>query len=111
PADGDFDTDGLANLLEYVFGSSPSDPSSTNLPHSSIQEGQYLAVTYERLTGTELTLTIQFSDDLKTWSSDPAGIQTVSIITNGLTETVTVREISPISNRKLRFLRLVAEAQ
>ena len=111
PADGDFDTDGLANLLEYAFGSSPSDSSSTNLPHPSIQEGQYLAVTYERLTGTDLTLTIQFSDDLKTWSSNPTGIQTVSVLTNGLTETVTVREIAPISNRKQRFLRVLAASQ
>ena len=71
PADGDFDADGLANLLEYAFGSSPSDSSSINLPHPSIQDGQYLTVSYERLTGTDLTLTIQFSDDLKAWSSDP----------------------------------------
>ena len=48
------------------------------------------------------------SDDLKAWSSDPAGIQTVSVITNGLTETVTVREIASISNRKHRFLRVSA---
>ena len=108
PADGDFDADGLANLLEYAFGSSPSDSSSINLPRPSIQDGQYLTVSYERLTGTELTLTIQFSVDLKAWSSDPAGIQTVSVITNGLTETVTVREIAPISNRKHRFLRVSA---
>ena len=108
PADGDFDADGLANLLEYAFGSSPSDSSSINLPHPSIQDGQYLTVSYERLTGTDLTLTIQFSDDLKAWSSDPAGIQTVSVITNGSTETVTVREIASISNRKHRFLRVSA---
>ena len=63
--DTDPDNDGLTNLLEYRFGTSPSQPSAMPLSVSSETEG--LRVSYQRRIDGELVDTLEISTDLVEW--------------------------------------------
>jgi hypothetical protein len=82
----DPDGDGLANLLEYAFHVSPTDPSAANLPSVVLDPAgaaaakasgltplgvtsQTLAIVYAKAVGeTELTFVVQQSSNLSQWS-------------------------------------------
>jgi hypothetical protein len=66
PNDGDTDFDGLGTILEYATGSDPLVPDA--LPAGSTVANT-LAITFSRSTlATDVTLTVQGSDDLATWT-------------------------------------------
>ena len=103
--DGDFDNDGLANLLEYALGSGPADPNSSNLPEFFMGADGVVTLTYTRLTDAPgLTFTLETSADLNTWQTAAESF-TYTTLVDGATTTVSARSKRPWSGDL--FCRLV----
>ncbi|MFM2199278.1 MAG: hypothetical protein RLZZ505_2710 [Verrucomicrobiota bacterium] len=68
----DEDSDGIANLLEYVLGGNPRQSSGGILPTTTIQAGN-LVFTFRRVTSTtaDTIQTFQYGSDLSGWSDLP----------------------------------------
>ena len=119
PNDGDTDFDGLRTILEYATGGDPLVAGA--LPAVSTVAGR-LAITFSRNTAaTDVTLTVQGSDDLSTWTDlarSTAGATMVPLVAGanvaetgaGALRTLEVRDLflttDPAHPR--RFLRLHA---
>jgi hypothetical protein len=105
----DTDGDGLPPIFEYAFGSDPAVRSAeASLPALAVQPDGSILVSYKRsLLTKDLSLTLQFSDNLSTWSS--AGIAPVSrTINNGTsTDELTLSVPPPPAGTSHRFIRLV----
>lgn len=68
----DFDFDGLANLLEYALGGDPTGNALAPLPQLAVKNNR-LALSFARLVErTDITLTVQGTDDLGTPWTDLA---------------------------------------
>ena len=120
PNDGDTDFDGLRTLLEYATGGDPLVAGA--LPAGSTVAGK-LALTFPRNTAaTDVTLTVQGSDNLATWTDlarSTAGAPMVALVGGvnvaetgaGALRTVEVRDLylttDPAHPR--RFFRLHAQ--
>ncbi len=108
--DADPDADGLPNLLEYVFASSPAQASPASVRSSaevqSVDGQSYLVFTHRRRKSAAASCVYQTSTDLVSWSS----ITVVPIIIDpdvagdGLAELVSVA--IPFDGRSRLFLRL-----
>jgi hypothetical protein len=68
----------------------------------------YLALSYNQvLFNTDITCTVQVSGDLTTWSSGPGFTALVSVVDHGDgTETITVRDTTPIPSATSRFIHV-----
>ena len=120
PLTGDFDNDGVADVMEAALGLNPLVCSSAGLPmlgFSTVSGQNYSTITFTRDTAnTELTLAVQWSSDLINWSTGssygPSGIISSTAITSevaralsGSIETITVRSNTPAS-AGAQFMRL-----
>jgi hypothetical protein len=108
--------DGMVNLLKYAFGLLPSTRAFTNWPTGTIQNvsgSNYLHFSYRQQPfANDLTYTVQVSDDLITWNSEPGYTVVVSQTDNGDgTNQVLVRDVTPISSLPRRFMRLMVTQQ
>ncbi|MBC8041477.1 MAG: hypothetical protein H7Y06_13105 [Opitutaceae bacterium] len=104
----DPDADGISNLLEYALGTEPKSPdTSTRLPTPAIDNDR-LTLTYTRpTTNTDLTYTLEWSDNLSTWHTGPEFTELISSTDNGNgTITVFTRALAPLSTAPRQFLRL-----
>ena len=106
----DSDSDGTVNLLEYFADSDPHTPQALPLTAGVVDDAgtDYLSlqVTTNRATEpSDLTLTLEGSSDLSTWTTVP---HTHSVTDNGDgTYTHTYRQDSPVGDQSyLPFLRL-----
>ena len=107
----DPDHDGICNLLEYAFGFDPKTPNSTGLPSvGSVAQGgsSYLTLSYNQAkAATDLVYTPQVSGDLRAWTSGSGSTQPLSVVDQGATQRVTVRDLVPITaSTPQRYLRL-----
>src|ERR1043166_170922 len=87
-ATADPDHDGIENRLEYALGLNPNIPNTpTNgLPRASLDGGVF-SFTYSRLkAASDLSLTVQTSADLKTWTTAAPS----RVVDNGLYEIITI---------------------
>ena len=104
--------DGIANLLKYALNLDPNTDGSSGLPAQSLvtNAGQnYLALAYTQVqAATDLTYTVQVSSDLQTWYSGTGYTAAPSITNNadGETQTVTVQDLTPVTDAAQRFIRL-----
>ena len=104
--DGDFDGDGLQNLLEYALMSNPVDPNSLRLPRTSIGDDGHLNLTFIRLVDVPgLVYTIEFSEDLKVWQAAADRITSVTEFV-GEQMTVIARDKIPPVPGSLLFYRI-----
>jgi hypothetical protein len=110
PHDGDFDEDGINNLLEFALGSVPADPNSRNLPFSGLSADGYFTLSWSRPeAAANLIFTVEVSEDLKTWASGKTTLVN-STTENGIT-TTTIRDTQSHATSSLRLLRLVISTQ
>ena len=89
--------DGMQNLLKYALGLNATATSSNASLNTQVNANGRLALTFMRAR-SELTYTVEGSDDLITWSTIAANPGTTG-------ETVTVTDTAPTSAKK-RFIRL-----
>jgi alpha-tubulin suppressor-like RCC1 family protein len=109
----DADADDLCNLLEYALHRNPLVPEASppverkTVRHQGVD---YLALSYERIKGaTDLRDVVEVSGNLGPWQSGPAATVMVGIVDHGDTETVTVRDTTPVTSAVRRFIRLKVE--
>jgi len=110
---GDLDNDGIINLLEYALASDPTASSISDLPTGEIKLldvggniAEYLTITFRRqLADTDLTYTIEFSENLEIWDPNIA-IQVSSSNNGDGTATEVWRAPLPTSTESHWFTRL-----
>lgn len=110
----DFEPDGFPTLLEYAFDEDPKSgltggrPVAGTVVNTATSE-RHLAISHiRRQDGGQVIYTYQFSADLDTWTdAGDDDVVTVSTVDNGDgTETVTVRDALPISDKPSRMIRV-----
>ena len=109
----DIDLDNLPNLLEYALHRDPKSPDSsatTTSSLNSINQQDYLTLTYERLKGaSDIRYIVEVSSDLINWDSGTDHTTRIQTINNAETEIISVRDLTPISTEIKRFMRLRVE--
>lgn len=104
PASGDFDGDGISNLLEYATNTSPTASGGT-AGFSVVPSGNNLALTYTRIADPALTYTVEGSSDLTgAWSTLAVAGNPSTGVAN-VAGNVTITDPTPFTSGK-RFLRL-----
>ena len=104
--------DGIPNLMKYAFDLNPFVAGAGGLPVATVQNvsgSNYLAISYTRvLFATDISYTVQVSDDLVTWNSGPAFTAQLGLpIDNGDgTQTITVQDLVPVDSATKRFIRI-----
>ncbi|RYD49214.1 MAG: hypothetical protein EOP85_02070 [Verrucomicrobiaceae bacterium] len=104
----DPDKDGVPNILEYLFNTSPviaGAPTATPVAMVDVSGQKYLEITIPRLRERLVSLTVEVSSDLVTWQS---GASATTVVSNTSTQLV-VRDQTAISAATpKRFMRLKA---
>ena len=110
----DFDKDGIANLLEYGVGSSPTDPADgpglVEFVEEDVEGVAYPAIRFKRLIGEldpSLIVKAELATDQFNWRTDPG--DTVEVRTTPFNETheeVVIRSSLPISAEVRQLMRL-----
>ncbi|MES2440974.1 MAG: hypothetical protein V4584_18055 [Verrucomicrobiota bacterium] len=102
----DPDHDGISNLLEFIFGTSPTSagpPTPTPVSLVSLSGQRYLQIAIPRLRNRLATVTVEVSDDLTIWNSGDAFTTEVS----NTADTLIVRDKIPTSpGIARRFMRI-----
>ncbi|MGJ8678152.1 MAG: Calx-beta domain-containing protein [Akkermansiaceae bacterium] len=120
--DADPDGDGIQNIAEMAFSTSPIAANSSPVFEITSEEGiilvedsgeQYLQVSMDKnLLGEGAWFVAQFTSDLATWSPvspTPQTNSTYDVVENSATK-FTVRDKTPISSNAIRFGRIGIEA-
>ena len=109
----DPDNDGLSNLLEYLFGTDPNDPTAPNPFFADIildTSERFLTFSFPWAGDvSDYFYVVQSSINLSTW--DPANLDAQLITTPqgpGI-DLLTVRIMNPIDNQSNLFLRLLVD--
>ncbi|RYD21776.1 MAG: hypothetical protein EOP88_10235 [Verrucomicrobiaceae bacterium] len=104
----DPDHDGVPNLLEFLFGTSPvlpNSPTSTPTTIIDISGQKYLQISIPRLRDRLVSVTVQVSSDLVTWQSGSSATVEVS----DTPELLVVRDLTPVvPGLSKRFMRVKA---
>jgi hypothetical protein len=109
----DPDGDGRPNLLEYALGSDPltGDAPGTGGGTVNRPDGRHGALNFTRPIGlTDVSYAVEVSEDLLSWSRDPAQVALDQTVVNGARETLTYITTGPLPATGRRFLRLVVTA-
>jgi hypothetical protein len=102
-SEDDADGDGLGLLEEYAFGMDPAVPSTEGEPTVAV-EGSDLALTYRlERTRTDLSIAIEESTDLVSWS--PASVSSITTVTE-VGSLCTYKAKVPVAEAEKKFLRL-----
>ena len=102
---GDFDGDGMPNLVEYALGTDPKALNVTpvNASKTSTGSDQYLTLSMSRSDlKNDITYVVEVSDDLVNWYS---GSSFTTIMSDNPT-LLSVRDNTPMSSATKRFIRL-----
>ena len=110
----------MANLIEYVLA---TDPKKRNAPSDSITTSTasievdgttqtYFTLTYaQRISADGVTVTLETSNDLKTWTSPGLVMQSATVI-DATRERVVMRSEAPVGTAPLRhYARIKATEQ
>lgn len=108
-ADPDYDT--IPNLLEYALTMNPNVPNGSGLPTAGtmvVNQSNYLTLTYTHSkTANDLNFIVEVSNDLQAWNSGSYHTAVMGVTDNGSTETIVVRDLTPIGQSQgKRFIRL-----
>ena len=103
---------GLPNLLEFALNRDPKVPNFSPPLVTGWQTrngSTFMTVSYNRLLGAAgVSYTVEVSQDLRTWNSGSLYTQDLSTVDdgNGLTQSVTVQTLQPLSGTPHLFTRL-----
>ena len=108
----DSDGDGLADILEFAFGSHPLRPDDAALPTPHIMRdeegGGHMALSFNRLVGeTDLDYVVEVSRDMKSWIEAEGLVDMIDrkLIDAG-TEQVTVCMKGAVGDSTFNFMRV-----
>lgn len=106
--EADPDSDGVVNLLEYVFGSPPLQAGAVPVtPTTLVEDGgqKFMQITIPRRVDHLAVLTVEVSPDLAQWQS---GVSHTRVVENSASALV-VRDLTPVNpSNPRRFMRLKA---
>jgi endonuclease/exonuclease/phosphatase family metal-dependent hydrolase len=108
----DPDRDAIPNLMEYALVLDPNTPDAQGLPKpgkTTVGSSKYMTLTYTKpKISSDLIYTVEVSNNLSTWFSGSNYTAIVSITDNpdGITQTVVVRDRTPMANQTVREMRL-----
>lgn len=110
PAD-DPDHDGVPNLLEFLFGTSPTLPNGAPATPTSfvdISGQKYLQISIPRLRDRLVSVKVEVSSDMVTWQSGTS----LTVEVSNTPELLVVRDLTPVvPGLSKRFMRVKAVAQ
>ena len=100
----DADSDALANLMEYALGLPPK---AANLnPFNPRMENDHFTLTYTRnKSATDVSLALEASTDLISWSANPALFEQVSCVDEGNIQRITMRLSASASSSATSYVR------
>ena len=109
--DGDFDTDGVTNFIEFALALPPASTRyDAHLTHGTIDvSGQtYLTLTYRRPepAPANISYTVEAITALTRTGWSSADLVQVSSTVNAAIRTITVRDSTPLTPNTKRFMRL-----
>ena len=110
--DADPDGDGIPNLVEYALNLNPEQANTQGLPvvgRTTAGGQQYLTLTYTAvIAATDITYVAQVCGDLASWASGTGYTALVSATNNadGMTQTVVMQDLTPVSSANARYMRL-----
>jgi hypothetical protein len=104
----DPDGDGLPNLMEYALGGAPKTADAPSHQARVSLIADHLTLDYTRPNSvSDVSYTVEWSNDLQTWSTGNTFIEQVSSTTNAdETITVSTRAVALLSANPGQFLRL-----
>ncbi len=84
----------------------PKDATAANRPCAGIATG-YLTLTYTRAkAATDVSPTVEQSNDLATWHSGTNYVQEINLFDQASAQLITVQAVAPVSSNANNFLRL-----
>lgn len=99
--------DGIPNLMKYALNLDPKKLYTSGVPITEsidVDGTDYLSLTYTPAPLlTDITFTVEVTDDLQLWNSGP---EFTSLVNTGTASTITVRDMTPMSSAPKRFIRL-----
>ena len=115
-ATADEDGDGYPRLIEYILGTSDTDPGDTggkiSITTENLPEGRTLTMSFQRISDTmNVNLVPQFSFDLENWVGGEDFVSLVSAVDQGDGTTVVTYRANPEEQQDISrlFMRLRAE--
>lgn len=102
---GDFEHDGVPNLIEYAFGLEPKVGDAGRLPKAVVLDNR-LTLTYTRsLVTTDITYIVDVADSpAGPWNSGPSFVSEQTLYEGGSTRTIRATDLS--TDARARFMRL-----
>jgi hypothetical protein len=107
--DRDPDGDGLANLLERLFGRDPIIADAGELPAVSFENGMAVLRFDRSVAAGDIEAEVTYSEDLVEWQRNAAGLEVVIVSAQGGLQTVEAR--LPVGALGRGFLRIEAQLQ
>ena len=104
--------DNIPNLMKYAIGLDPHTPSVQGLPKVGVLTtgtNSFLTLKYNQyIFASGITLFPEVSSDLQTWQSGTGTTTVLGVSDNadGVTQSVIVQDLTPISSSSKRFIRL-----
>lgn len=95
----DFDGDGAANLLEHALGTNPTAINTSWMPDVTRTDGKLVMTVNKNPAATDVTFTVEVSDDLLTWHSGAP-------YTTTLQNTSSALQVRDDSTAERQFIRL-----